>query len=399
MLQRKTKEIAMHIKSIEASNFKSLVDFRLELAKFNCLIGLNGSGKSTVLQFIDFLSQLVHGNMKGWLGERKWRSSDLKSKLTKKVNIDFCVFFSDEHGNETGHWKASYNPSKNRCTQESIEIMHFLLETSKDKVVISDCSSAKTPYDITFDYEGSILSALREELLPVSILECKKLFQDVKSLELLAPEYLRQRTRESAGTLGLGGQNLSAFLHEMGDQKRQELFKNLKKVYPQLQGLHAKPLRSGWKQIEINEAYEGLESGFSPSMTTEARHINDGMLRLMAILAELEIDNQFVLFDEIENGINPELVEFVIDRLVKARQQVLVTTHSPMILNYLDDQMARDGVIYLYKTPNGYTKSIPFFSIPSLKEKLKVMGPGEVFVDTNLTQLRKEIEEMPKEGA
>ena len=62
----------MRIKSIEANNFKSLVDFRIELAQFNCLIGLNGSGKSTVLQFIDFVSQLVRGDMKGWLNERKW---------------------------------------------------------------------------------------------------------------------------------------------------------------------------------------------------------------------------------------------------------------------------------------------------------------------------------------
>ncbi len=130
-------------------------------------------------------------------------------------------------------------------------------------------------------------------------------------------------------------------------------------------------------------------------MTTEARHINDGMLRLMAIFAELETENQFLLFDEIENGINPELVEFVIDKLVQARQQVLVTTHSPMILNYLDDETAKAGVIYLYKTPQGCTKSVPFFSIPSLAEKLTVMGPGEAFVDTNLTQLSNEIAEMP----
>jgi len=61
----------MRIKSIEANNFKSLVDFRIELAGFNCLIGLNGSGKSTVLQFIDFVSQLVRGDMKGWLNEHE----------------------------------------------------------------------------------------------------------------------------------------------------------------------------------------------------------------------------------------------------------------------------------------------------------------------------------------
>ena len=129
-------------------------------------------------------------------------------------------------------------------------------------------------------------------------------------------------------------------------------------------------------------------------LLSEARHVNDGMLRLMAILSEILTDDRFLLFDEIENGINSELVEFLLGRLVNARQQVLVTTHSPMILNYLDDDVARRGVQYLYKTPEGYTRSVPFFSIPSVSEKLEVMGPGEAFVDTNLTRLQEEIQAM-----
>ena len=142
----------------------------------------------------------------------------------------------------------------------------------------------------------------------------------------------------------------------------------------------------------ISERYKGGETGFPPAMVTEARHINDGMLRLIAILAELQSDHRFLLFDEIENGINPELVEFVLNELVTTPKQVMVTTHSPMILNYLDDDVAQKGVLYLYKTRKGYTQSIPFFSIPSLAEKLTVMGPGEAFVDTDLIALSEEID-------
>ena len=386
------REIVMRIRAIESSNFKSLVDFRLDLAKFNCLIGLNGSGKSTVLQFIDFLARQVRGDIKGWLKERSWKATDVKSKLSKKVNIEFSVFFANSDGEPAGRWEATYNPSKNRCVRERIDMLDSLLETNRDKVEITDLKTAKRTYEIAFEYEGSILSALKEEVLPPSILDCKRLLQEVKSLDLLAPELLRQRTREAGGNLGLGGQNLSAFLHEMSDLERLNLSSDLMRVYPRLRVVNATPLRSGWKQIEIVEACEGHESGDATLMLTEARHINDGMLRLMAILAELATKNRFLLFDEIENGINPELVEFVIDKLVRTSQQVLVTTHSPMVLNYLDDEVARSGVIYLYKTPRGYTKAIPFFSIPSLAEKLTVMGPGEVFVDTNLTELGEEIQ-------
>ena len=69
----------------------------------------------------------------------------------------------------------------------------------------------------------------------------------------------------------------------------------------------------------------------------------------------------------------------------------MITTHSPMILNYIDDETAIKSVNYIYKTEEGFTKSIPFFSIPSMKEKLELMGAGEVYVDTNLSNLYEEI--------
>jgi predicted ATPase len=114
----------------------------------------------------------------------------------------------------------------------------------------------------------------------------------------------------------------------------------------------------------------------------------------MAILTQLESDNDFLLFDEIENGINPEVIEYLIDHLVNARHQVLVTTHSPMILNYLEDKIARQGVIYLYKNSQGMTRSIKLFDIPSMAKKLQFMGPGEAFVDTDLTRLYQEVESL-----
>ena len=339
----------------------------------------------------------------GAMNSQKWKSADLKSKLTKKVNMEFSVHFCDENGESAGRWEAVFSPSKNHCTRERIDLLDFVLTATGGEIEVF-CTNPSPPKgwknwksQITFSYEGSILSSLKEDLLPPSILDCKKRLAEIKSLDLLAPEHLRQRTRESSGTLGLGGQNLASFLHEMDESRRSRLIALLKKAYPHLQGLAARSLRYGWKQLEISESFQGQESGFLPAMTTEARHINDGMLRMIAILAELQSENRFLLFDEIENGINPELVEFVINMLVETKQQVLVTTHSPMILNYLEDDVATKGVIYLYKTAQGHTESIPFFSIPSLTKKLGVMGPGEAFVDTNLTELADEIAAMSKE--
>ncbi len=69
--------------------------------------------------------------------------------------------------------------------------------------------------------------------------------------------------------------------------------------------------------------------------------MNDGLLRVLAMLAQTGSDRTLVLLDEIENGINPEIVESLVKVLVATKQQLIVTTHSPMILNYLDDDIAK----------------------------------------------------------
>ena len=390
----------MRIQSIEAKNFKSLVDFRLNLEKFNCLIGLNGAGKSTVLQFIDFVGQQVRGKFDEWLAEREWQAEDITSKLMSQPTVDFVVSLVADTGETDVTWEARFDPSKLHCTFERIVTPGGTLDVENGHVRMIDLTDSSPGLDagIAFSYQGSILSQLDDERLPHSLLDFKKYFRTVKSFDLLSPQLLRKRTRMVGGGLGLGGQRLPSLVDEISATEQRELVLSLQKVYPQLVNFYAKLLPGGWKEIEISESPQGQES--FPRMETGAQHINDGMLRLIAIVTELaSYQQRFVLFDEIENGINPEVVEFVIDKLVNARQQVLVTTHSPMILNYLDDETAKKGVIYLYKTPQGHTRAIPFFSIPSLAKKLTVMGPGEAFVDTNLVKLTEEISSLNGEEA
>ncbi len=384
----------MQIQFITARNFKSLVDFRLELAKFTCLVGLNGAGKSTVLQFIDFIGQQVRGNVEGWLGEREWDATDVRSKFATRSTVEFSISYGKSDREVVATWEGSFDSSRLYCTAERIFVAKSaMLEVQDGRLRIEDLTAndpaARVVVNekIAFSYQGSVLSQLKLEALPGGLRLFTNTFKSLKSLDLLSPERLRQRSRDPAGSLGLGGNRLSAFLHQMGPEKRRQIARYLKDVYRQLQSIDALD-KSGWKQLEIQELYG------DQWLATEARHMNDGMLRLIAILAELGSDNEFLLFDEIENGVNPEVVETVVSILASAKQQVVTTTHSPTILNHLGDATARSGVMYLYKTRLGHTKAIPFFSIPSLAKKLAVMGPGEVFAGTNLTALADEISQL-----
>jgi hypothetical protein len=278
---------------------------------------------------------------------------------------------------------------KLRCISETIENLtqnQILLkvEKSKYRILHQRDQTLFISGDIVQEYEGSILSSLKEDILSLELITIKKFLLNITSLDLLSPQTLRQKSRNDGKELGLGGEHLTSFLYSLNN--KDQLVKLLQKHYTNLLDFNIIKARNGWKKLEIIEQFGDKQ------VVTESKHINDGFLRMITIISQLFTDNEFLLFDEIENGINPELIEFLVDSLVNSNHQILVTTHSPMILNYIEDDVAIDSVLYIYKTNEGLTKVVKFFDIPQMKKKLKIMGPGEVFIDTKLPELNSLIE-------
>ena len=56
----------------------------------------------------------------------------------------------------------------------------------------------------------------------------------------------------------------------------------------------------------------------------------------------------------------------------------------------MSDEVARQSVQFIYKNIDGESKIRPFFDIPRINEKLRCMGPGDAFVDTDLRALTEE---------
>jgi len=372
-------------------NFKSLNYFKLDFSKFTCFIGLNSSGKSTVLHAIDFISQLMNGDITQWLEDRNWESNELVCKLTENTLITITVSFM--FNDDFYIWSFNYNPILKKCTYEEIykydkdlknEELILNIENTKYMIMKNLETKEKLEGDIITEYEGSFLAKFKDELLPEAIKEFKSYLKNIYSLDLLSPSELRKRSKIGS-EFGLNGANLSTFLNSFNENQKNELLKKLKKCYKNLDTYNIKKSADGLLRFELEEKFG------ENKLINEAKYLNDGILRLIAILAQLQSKKSFLLFDEIENGINSELIEFILDTLIESNHQVMITTHSPMILNYIDDEVAKKSVQYIYKTDEGFTQSIPFFDVPSMQEKLDYMGAGEVYVDTNLSKLNEEI--------
>ena len=378
------------ITKLHIENFKSLANFdlppgELRLGGFTCLVGMNGSGKTTLLQAFDFLGQLALGKMADWLGSRDWKGTELTCHLGRRSPlIEFRVTFEFEQFG-TLVWEGRFNtsPKQMRCTWERItKGGTVLLELAEGRLRVAadgDGKPEQTWERLDFSTSGSVLSFLKLTGAHRGIISVKEELIGLKSLELLSPQAMRRRARK-ADDIGVGGEKLSAFLGSFTQEQRALLVSALRGFYPMLRDWNVQTLKYGWKNLRVVEDYGG-------PVAVSATHVNDGLLRILAVLAQAYSTHKILLFDEIENGINPELVGRLVAFLVGLDRQVIVTTHSPMILNYLPDEVAHNAVMLLYKPADGRTRCVRFFDIPEMKNKLRALGPGEVFVDTNLTEL------------
>ena len=416
----------MKIRKIEANHFKSLRGFSLEMEGFTCLIGPNCAGKSTILQFVSFLVQLVRGDLVGWLERRSWQkeelfySGSLGARLVDSEQIEEIkraaeeqieeikriageqpkafpptllpeqlISFGVEIENESKEcfcWRGKFDLPRLACTEETIQTPSATLRMREGKLSIqSNVESIHLETDVVFSFQGSVLSQIPEERLPSSIRDLKDFLTSIQTIDLLDLESLRRHDEKSESS-GAARRNLPQLLEELGKDKREQITQQLKQAFSHVSGLRVVVSHAEKKHFLLEEEY-GEEK-----FETEARQISDGMLRIIAILAELQSDAKVLLFDEIENGISPEIMDFLMGVLQSSPIQLITTTHSPLILNYLDDDIARASVVYVYKAGEGKTKVRLFFGIPSMAKKLDFMGPGEVFADTALSQLSQELE-------
>lgn len=368
----------MYIKKVSVKGFKSLADFDLELSPFTCLIGMNGCGKSTVLQFFDFISHVLAGDVRKWFEMRRWEWYEVGDVGVSSV--EFSLHFSDG-----STWSGEYDLKEQHCVTENVQSGSDAFVLTKDSPVLKVPGHGDIPAHM-LAYNGSVTSFVNDESLPDSIREMKRYVRSTRVFDTLAPQFLRENYHSSNSPIGTSGQHLSSYLDSIPSEVRDAINRDLADMYPTFEDLSVRELPGGIKELVLDESFDS-----TCHRITRSRHINDGFLRMAAIIAELHGQHGPLLFDEIENGINPELVEALLRKLTTSPHQVLVTTHSPMILNYLDDDLARESVVFLYKGPDGATRAKRFFDIPSISQKLEVMGPGEAFVDTNLVALTEEL--------
>lgn len=387
------------IRRIQIDNFKSLDGFSLPpvgsppLANFTCLIGANGSGKTSVLQVLDFLCYFMRGDVRAWLQDRGWEGDILSSSFDSSPWALFDTSISIQlDPSIQAEWSVHYNEHASECDEEKIAVNgDIFLEVKDGDVTILEGNGP--PRIITgLSLRGSALEALQVARAPNPLGAIKELFnRNIVTFELFSPNALKKQSPRSKN-IGRYGENLAGFTADLGDEVVARISERMREFYPSVQSIYldqdllSKLYRQNAKEKLLREAVPSSQ-------------FSDGFIRILAIVTQIESSpdsDRVLLLDEIEDGIHPELMEKLITYLSNSNAQVIATTHSPLTLNYLSDDQARESVYFLYRNSEGRARACRYFDLPSTNKKLGILGPGEVYVDTAIEQLALEAEEIER---
>lgn len=332
----------MRITSLEIERFKSYEHQAVPLGALRMLVGPNGSGKTTVLQALEFFGALTHGTLRDELELREWEYKDLPWLRGEHQRFGFVAELeADDESSVTWSLQFGHRRSPGINAEEVVW---------NDETLLSRKGRSMWRLERPTNEKESVRQTLTSSWLSTVEREDRNRFPELLQLAnwargirrylTLDPAVLRAPSRRASSGLGPRGEDLAGFLRWLRDDRPAQFERMLDRVrerYPNLQQIILKTAGFGWFKVSVEERW-GKES-----VRLSAPQVSDGLLRLVAISAlhELPQPPSLVMIDEIENGLHPYLLGRVIEMLEELARdtdiQVVVTTHSPIAVNFVSD--------------------------------------------------------------
>ncbi len=408
----------MKIKRLSVANFGCLRDVSIDLGPLTVLVGPNNAGKSMILRAIEQLSRASVAQ-NGWgtiYGDlNKFDASTFDGRgLSQKFGIDGRI------GEEECRYEVSVSQRHYTVPEIVGETVEFLDGDHKPRRVVRDPTNNQVgkiiadqeKHEVIFQGGATIpIVSPRTSLtfnqgpLPPAILEvfdrAGKLGTSAAALRrfCLSPGQLRTPVSVDAELpdpphLQADGRGLAGAIANLllSDRDAADRIENALRAGPS----GVKRLKVGTRMVDPrsdlsekprpSRVYElALET--SQGSTVSSSYISDGVLLYMAylVLTMGPSSQSILMLEEPETGIHPGLLEKVLlllrglseGRDSKPGVQVILTTHSPLLLNLVEPSEIR----VVSRGADGGTQVTPFENASDLKRLLEFQGPGEIWAN------------------
>ena len=379
------------LRSIQIKNFKAIADSgRIQLTPLTVFVGHNGTGKSSVLEALEFFHRYIHGGVDEavapWfdLDHILWQGHDRERPQKGDVFYPHPLEISLT-GKQRQNWRADLRlgrlaedteSHKARMIAPKFEAFEMnrtgLWRRKFGMPATSQLAGQKEPDEIFLHPDQSILKGLPHDA-------DRWMFLSLDPLAIGLPRVRRGTGYET--TLNRSGANLSAFLLsflELDPDGFDTMVDSIRYILPYVADLRAEVIRDMVESRSLLRMTEGFAN--------RAAHLpgwvlSGGTLRLLTILAALRHPEapEVLCIEELENGLDPRAIGFLVEEIRYAIEnegrQIITTTHSP----YLLDKLLLSHIVTVDRLPGGP----PVFSRPADSENLKAWGekfaPGSLY--------------------
>ncbi len=320
----------------------------LPLQPLNVLIGPNGSGKSNLLEVLSLLraspTKLPEpvkemGGVREWL----WKGPQSARVATIDAVVDYPqgkmpvrhVLEITEHGER---FEVADERIENERRYEGKEDSYFYYRFRRGHPLLNEQ---------TEDYRGlrresvkpeeSILSQVRDpERYPV-LYWLQEQYERIRlyrswTFGPTASVRQEQSAQGRSDYLSDGGENLALVLNKIRSRVKNALVESLRKLFEGIEDIH----------VDIDGGNVLLFLEETGGRDIPVTRLSDGTLRYLSLLAILLHPDPppLVAIEEPELGLHPDVLPHVADLLVSAseRMQLVVTTHSRMLVDALTDR-------------------------------------------------------------
>lgn len=366
------------IESLRVENYRALrrVEFD-KLTPMTVLLGPNGSGKSTVFDVFNFLSECFQFGLRhAW--DRRGRGKELKTRgssgpivfdLKYREHRDMPVItyhLAIDEGNKGPEVVEEWLQWRRGTRGRPFRFLEFARgEGSAVSGEMPDEDDKRIPQKLR-----------SPDLIAVSTLGQFSDHPRVAALrEFITDWYVsylsidQTRSQPEAGPqerLSKGGENLPnviQYLKEQHPDRLEKIFEVLRQRIPRLERVEAEPMPDGRLLLQIKDA------PFEQPVLS--RFASDGTMKLLAYLTVLYDPEppRFIGIEEPENFLHPKLLPELAEecRAAAERSQLLITSHSPFLLN----AMRPEEVRILYRDEQGYTQAVRAIDIQGISEFMR----------------------------
>jgi len=368
----------MILDSLKVRNFKAVRESgSIKFGPLTAFIGNNGSGKSSLIEALETYQAIVARG----LDEAMQRFMGIEHVQNKYAMPNTAMSFEMRLRGPFGKAKLSMEVESDK-SRSAYAIKSEKIEC-RDRTMLERLEHERVKFKTRWNAGFSMLVS------SVYLLEYANLVESWQFLTL-TPERmgypLPQKRTGGRTRMARDGSNIAEFLLELRDQhpKAMEgIIEAMTFVLPygrDLQPAVTSELeRKAWLQLtEANFKIPGWM-------------LSTGTLRMLALLALLRHPTPppLIVVEELENGLDPRSVHLIVNEIrtavLSGRTQVIITTHSP----YLLDLLTLEHLVVVERDADGH----PRFTRPGDQEGLQrwasEFAPGKLYTMGNLTGIAK----------